>query len=559
MHDFDDLSHDHMINHHPHHHHHGDDSMHVPFVNRWAPCNDDQLPAINQVGRGIAGNGFIVRPKDDGNCEEFFLQGYSVDGATGEEHLEWESRNISGGWLHDLNHTYRVRPWNDPPTFNMTFIYHKPPCCSWAWTTPAIPYCWDEKGPYPEKMVGTGVATLFIRTDSVDHDEKVGAKGNPVDNQWIEKLIYPDGTTRENFNAPDPLEEWTVNLTFGLLHGDVLVPNIYDLADILGWSADNLYNSVDGQPSQYCKGVSQRCYDDIHKYIDGNDQWLLDHFHADLGFPEETRPGEFDPGDETQGDKDTAYTVKQYIDWWLNFLLNRVSSPGSCINIELTHDLAGQLYQREKTTNRNNWSDEDLKLGGSWLIYPSLGFEVFHFVYRTAVNNGLPKGPDGGRPTTPDDSYFEEGDNINLIDISRLKSKYPDINKYWPLANNPQKFTDIAKVTVTPGGGQEMVDSSYSVQTCDVIFDSGSVRLGGWFRLPNTIHPLAFMGGHPGPHISEWDVTIDATLFIALDDKWNPYRPWEEKYLGYSDPFGHPSAPPKEMFKDLYKLGTEGN
>ena len=350
--EYNDMSHDHMINHPPYHHHHGDDVMHVPYHNRFAPCNDDQLPAFNQVGRGIAGNGFIVRPKDKGNCEEFYLQGFSVDGATGEEHLEWESRNISGGWLHDLNHTYRVRPWNDPPTFNMTFIYHKPPCCSWAWTTPAIPYCWDEKGPYPEKMVGSGVATLFIRTDAVDHDEEVGDKGNPVDNQWIEKLIYPDGTTRENFNAPDPLEEWTVNLTFGLLHGDVLVPNLYDLADILGWDAGNIYNIVDGKPGQ----------------LDGSDN-VKDYIDDQLGFGDGVLVGNEGPltiKDILGFDENyflNGGTVKNYIDGLLTDLFKKIWYGGASTDL---NQPTPDTPPAGKTVIDENWEPHIL-----WTTAPS--------------------------------------------------------------------------------------------------------------------------------------------------------------------------------------------
>lgn len=530
---YDDRTHDHMINHpphHHHHHHHGDDAMRIPYTNRWAPCNDDQIPAINQVGRGLAGNSFIVKPKNDGNCEEYYLQGYSVDGATGEEHLEWESRNISGGWLHDLNHTYRVRPWNDPPTFNMTFIYHKPTCCSWSWTTPAIPYCWDEKGPYPEKMVGTGVATLFIRTDSVDHDEQVGAKGNPKDDQWIEKLIYPEHTTRENFNAPDPLEEWTVNLTFGLLHGDVLVPNLYDLADILGWKANNLYNIVDGQKGQ----------------LNGSDN-VKDYIDDQFGFYD---------GDVVLPGADGDVSAKDYMDWWFNFILNRISSPGLAKQYELEHACACQLFTDKP--QQNNWTDAELKLGGSWLVYPSLGIMFLHFVYRTAINNGNGKDEQGRRIPFEDDTLLE-GENHSLVDLSAMAHDHPEISAYWPSPLLEDKvFKNIARVTVTAGGGQAYLGSGSAVQSADLAFDyKGTIRIASGLFFSPYIHPLLYLG-NAGPHVSEWDVTIEATLFIALNDEWNPKRPWEEKYKGYDDPFGHPSLPPKEMFKDLYTLGTRG-
>lgn len=356
---YDDKSFDHMLNHPPHWHNpeepkHAHPEMDMPGHPRWAPCNDDQLPIQSQVGRGPAGTGYVVRPKDNGNCEEFYLQGYFVDGATGEETLDWESRNISGGWLHDLNHTYRVRPWNDPPTFNMTFIYHKPPCCSWSWTTPAIPYCWDEKGPYPENMVGSGVATLFVRTDGVNREGTISRfNGDPDDAAWVEKLVYPWNTTRENFNAPEAEEEWTVNLTFGLLHGDVLVPNLYDIAEIIGFGATNTYNVADSKPEQFQGGIRvdygnyvfpEDTSDDLKHYIDENDRWLLDHFHKDLGFPDDPFEGDGDGGDLTIYDVlgfDINYflnghTVKEYIDNLLDDIFKKIWYGGD--NTDATYD-----------------------------------------------------------------------------------------------------------------------------------------------------------------------------------------------------------------------------
>ena len=555
--EYNDQSHDHMLN-HPGHFHHGDDQMWLPYFNRFAPCNDDQLPAISRVGRGLSGDSFIVRPKDDGNCEEFYLQGFSVDASTGEEHLEWESRNISGGWLHDLNHTYRMRPWNDPPTFNMTFIYHKPPCCSWAWTTPAIPYCWDEKGPYPEKMVGTGVATLFVRTDSVDHGETIGAKGNPVDNQWIEKLIYPEHTTRENFNAPDPLEEWTVNLTFGLLHGDVLVPNLYDLADMLGFGAGNIYNSVDGKPGQYSGGLFAGNYDDLKHYIDGNDKALLDHLHKDLGFDPSTLPD--DTGDH--GGSDDKYSAKDYTDWWVNFILNRIVQPESNIRAKFSDAQALQMFNRDENRTQNNWPEPHL--GGEILISPSAGMMFVHFAYNTAINNGL-HDHEGNVLVSSQPTVWNPADaspNGAIIDLKKLvEYETEGIKNFMPqdysqAENDPTIIGEAGLVFVTAGGAQPYVGG---VQVSNEV--GLSISHDGFIKVHNAIafSPYIYQELLHGndPNIVEWEITISGTMFISLDKKWNKDMPWYKEQPGYADPLGHPSKPPQEMFKDIFELGTK--
>ena len=575
-----------------------------------ADCCDDQLPIEAKIGRGPRGEGFFVRILDPDDCTQTYLEGLSIDPSTGEVHSEWVSDNINGG---ELSYQYNLRPFTIPQTFTITFIYRRPSgkeamtgwkrtppdekdrftdmsnygnndgkkpthpreeCigsspewgkelgrpdnCSWSWTTPAIPYVWDVDGdgnPDADHMVGSGVATLFVRTDNYDHQEQVGDRGDIPDAKWNERLVYPPGTTRDDYFAPLPLEAWSANITFGLLHGDVLVPNLYDLAKSLGWSANNIYNSVDGKSQQYCSGVSRTCYDDIHKYIDGNDQWLLDHFHDDLGFPEETRPGEFDPGDETGGDKPEAYTVKGYLDWWLNFILNRISSPGQAIQLEFDDGQAEDLFTHHP--RQNNWSEQ--KLGGTFLIYPTLGFMVISFVYRTAVNNGTLDDQGANGQVLHDTTKLNRGENESIVNLNLLASKLAEVTDEYTiedfLPKDEQSYHHIGHTTITGGGGQALLSSSSGVASCDLMFKpDGNICVNSELEFSPRIWPLlhlvpqVFSTYEDCDKVVEWDVTIQATIFVALNDKWNDERPWEKKYKGYSDPFAHPSKPPEEMF-----------
>lgn len=261
------------------------------YVNpdRGAPDCDDQLPMISRVGRGIRGDSYRVEIDDPDSNRETHLHGYVVDGPTGEVTSDWVSENVNGG---ELLYQYNLRPFTVPQTFTITFLYRRPGRPEWTWTTPAIPYIWsiDENGnkDQGDGIVGSGVATVFIR--------KVG------ETTWKEKLIYPKGTTREDFNAPEAESAWTVNLEVGV-GGDIDVPTLDDIAKILGISVDQIKQILKGG-SVIINGVSAS---NLIQYIDKQDDnhlnTALTHLHKDLGFSSGFLPG--DGG---------ATSVKKYID-----------------------------------------------------------------------------------------------------------------------------------------------------------------------------------------------------------------------------------------------------
>lgn len=257
----------------------------VPFRNEPCGCeSDDQLPIVSRVGRGIHGDDYKVEISSDAPCETH-LAGSSFDHTTKEWTSEWVSENINGGCL---SYQYKLRPYTVPQTFTITFIYRRPGRPEWSWTTPAIPYVWsvdDDGGKQPgdpDAVVGSGVATIFVK------DGK--------DKPWVEKLVYPDGTDREDFNAPEQGEAWTSNLYFGV-GGDIEVPNLGDLALILGITEEQIKQIIQGTTGVI--GGS----DNMKDYIDDQDNKVLDHVHEDLGFDDGFLPG--DGGDTS---------VKEYID-----------------------------------------------------------------------------------------------------------------------------------------------------------------------------------------------------------------------------------------------------
>lgn len=288
--------------HHGHHHHH-----HDCCGDHCADDCDDQLPAIANVGRGLQGDSFYVTIDDPDTCVETYLHGWRKDSVTGVMTKEWDSLNINGG---ELYYQYNLRPYTNPQTFTITFIYRRPTRCEWSWTTPAIPYIWDankDGDPDVDDIIGSGVGDLYIRTANREYPDIINGK-NPKDDAWIEKLVFPPGTTAIDYNSPKPLEPWSVNLTFGLVGGDVLVPNIYDLAAILGFPATNLWNVCNGSKGQFKGGVFNQTGNTLKDYLDANDQALLDHFHSDLGFPDGFFPN--DGGKHPN----PGMTVYEYID-----------------------------------------------------------------------------------------------------------------------------------------------------------------------------------------------------------------------------------------------------
>lgn len=266
-------------------------ARHRIHPDRCAPDADDQLPLISRVGRGLQGDSFKVDIASDSNCETI-LEGSRFDAATKEWKSEWLSENVNGGCL---SYQYVLRPYTIPQTFTITFIYRRPGRKEWSWTTPAIPYIWSAsdtgKPEDPDHIVGSGVATLYIK--------------KTTDAEWTEKLVYPEGTGPEDYNTPPAEEPWTVNLSFGI-GGDVEVPNIDDLAKIIGITVEDIKKLIAGD-SITINGVDAG---NIIEYIDKQDDNhlndALDHIHSDLGFNETGHPDSGAFGGED--------TVKEYID-----------------------------------------------------------------------------------------------------------------------------------------------------------------------------------------------------------------------------------------------------
>lgn len=268
---------------------------------------DDQIPVWSKVGRGIKGDSAHIGLSSPDTASETHVEGWMEDSATGEIHSQWRSENINGG---QLSYQYNLRPYTNPRTFTITFIYRRPGRPEWSWTTPAIPYIWtlDPAGDLdddPDHIVGSGVATLFIKTMH--------------ESEWHERLKYPDGTTREDFNAPNVGEAWVATIRFGK-GGDIEVPDFDDLAKVIGMTKQQLFNILDGT-AVTINGISAK---NLVEYIDKCDRRDRDHFHKDLGFNAEghAATGAF-------GGKDT---VKLYIDGKDADLLSEINKLRTTVN-----------------------------------------------------------------------------------------------------------------------------------------------------------------------------------------------------------------------------------
>lgn len=242
----------------------------IPPDHGAADC-DDQLPLISRVGRGIKGNSAVIKIHDSENGDDTRLEGLTYDEASKTYKTEFISENINGG---KLMYQYNLRPYTIPRTFTITFIYRRKDRQEWSWTTPAIPYIWtlDNAGTpeeFPDHVVGSGVATLFIKTM---HDD-----------DWNERLNFPEGTTRDDFNSPLPEEAWAATITFGK-GGDIEVPDFDDIAKVIGITKEEIYNILEDN-SITINGINAN---DLIDYIDKCDKRdkddILDHLHEDLGF-----------------------------------------------------------------------------------------------------------------------------------------------------------------------------------------------------------------------------------------------------------------------------------
>lgn len=321
---------------HDHHHpcDHGHDHIHP---DRAACESNDQLPSISKVGRGLQGDGYVVRISDPDDCTQTYLEGLKFDAATGEYYSEWISENINGG---ELSYQYNLRPWQIPTTFTITFIYRRPGRCEWSWTTPAIPYIWDTDGdglPDVENVIGSGVATLYIRTSK--------------NAEWNERLHYPPGTTGEDYNHPAPEEPWSATITFGY-GGDVELPNFDDIAKIIGCTKEDIFNILEGDTFIF-EGIEA---DNLLDYINKCDKRDRDHFHKDLGFPDAMEDGHPDEG--AFGGQDN---VKDYIDWKIiqeikNIFVND-DSPLSTLIQELLEKIYG-FVSFDPETGEITWNPD---------------------------------------------------------------------------------------------------------------------------------------------------------------------------------------------------------
>lgn len=240
-----------------HHHDHHEEYLGSVDIDRGVPGCDDQLPSISRVGRGLHGDDYRVevvdkRPVDplvsgwkDQSPAETYLEGKHFDHADKSWTTDWISENVSGGMLY---YQMNLRPFTTPRTFTITFIYRRPenPLLpgeepghdpdEWSFTTEAIPYfpSTGDDGKPETDVVGSGIATLFLRKDE--------------DSPWQEMLIYPDGTTREDYNAPAQGEAWTSNITLSdFIDWDKIITND-ELAKVIGVTEETIVNIINGVP-----------------------------------------------------------------------------------------------------------------------------------------------------------------------------------------------------------------------------------------------------------------------------------------------------------------------
>lgn len=330
----------------PMRHHH---PKHPPYmVDKCAEQCDDQLPLFSQVGRGLRGDSYRVLVSKD-SLTETILEGLRYDEHTGALESEWFSENINGG---HLSYMYNLRTFSNPQTFTITFKYVRPGRAAnsrgvvWSWTTPAIPYIWDADNDGVadvDGIIGSGVADLFLKKTTepkwnyptVTYTDY---KNGKMTGDKHDKIVYPDGWIREEFNAPIPGDPWTVNLQYGI-GGDIDAPNIDDLAKVLGITVDNIRNIIKNSPMP----TETIPDENLKKYIDRRDNDLDKHIHQDMGFDE----GLINDGNTLGNNRNT---IKKYIDTWVadlqNKLLGKTWNYGDSINNTLQFN--GNKYDNMK-------------------------------------------------------------------------------------------------------------------------------------------------------------------------------------------------------------------
>lgn len=296
-----------------------------PPPDRCAPACDDQLPIFSRVGRGIKGDDITAHVEErDGHI---YLVVEQIDGATGE-HTILIDRAIDGGYLE---YEYNLNPFNDPATFTLTFHYDHPKHeLNWDWTTPAIPYLWHvdpETGePQATDIIGSGVSSFFIKKTYDEWATPTDAQtphtvAEAADIQ--EKLLYPNGWRRSQFNAPDATDKWTVNLTYGI-GGDIDAPNLEDIAKIIGMTPDNIEDLVEREIPTQSDAIPSDM--NVKEYVDALDE----HIHEDMGF------GDILVND---GDADTQTPKRNTIKKWLDWIISRLGfgdliNPGNNITVK---------------------------------------------------------------------------------------------------------------------------------------------------------------------------------------------------------------------------------
>lgn len=330
---------------HPHHHHHPLHHSHdfYPMLHKCADVCDDQLPLFSQVGRGLRGDGYrIDKVIDEDN--QTILQGVIVDPHTGEETVHWRTGNINGG---KLTVTESRNPATNPKTFTLTFTLDRPDDPEdrgWTFTTPAIPYVWDQPS--------TFISTLFLKpkgnpqwTDVHPTTTPHSIEGADGTIHTIEKLIYPGGVTRQDAHAPDPGDPNTVNLTYGK-GGDIDCPTTAETAADIATAKNQAVAAANSHLHKdlFGEGVSGRDYTQTITSLGlmplNGDQggtksvwdWIqyaikasTDHLHKDLyGGPNSADyasiPASLKPLD---GDNNNGKTV-----WdWIKYVIDNMTDP----------------------------------------------------------------------------------------------------------------------------------------------------------------------------------------------------------------------------------------
>lgn len=346
-----------------------------PWYDRCAPGCDDQLAMFSRVGRGLKGDGFKVVINSDSDMETY-LEGLSYDEASGTWASEWISENINGG---RLDYQYNLRPYTIPQTFTITFRYRRPnrDPYQWTWTTPAIPYIWDADDDGfgdVDGIVGVGAATLFLKKTqdawvttnlptSYTIAEALGRQ---------EKLLYPEGWTRDQLNAPGVGDPYTINLTYGI-GGDFDAPNIDDLSKVLGITVQNIRNIIADYGDSYPTATIPDI--DYKHYVDRRDAEDLAHIHGDMGF-----------GDHLINDDNdhSNLTIKKYIDNMIDNVLLSSVDPS--------------LLKVTKTTKNHNLDGSNFAYGIEYSLDPvnpiaGNGIKLVNSNGQLKISNNIIAGP----------------------------------------------------------------------------------------------------------------------------------------------------------------------